>query len=140
MKLFMSYKTNQSFIERGKAMEQNEQAYQEVSENSGVETAALAPEAMRYRRQAQAAEKELAALREAHQRQAEELARLKEEAEGKAAAAPEPAGNAGVKTQGVREIRSGSLRGLMERAAVRAAESGRRADLQEYLRVRRAYV
>lgn len=45
-----------------------------------------------------------------------------------------------VKTQGARELRGGSLRGLMERAAVRAAESGRRADLQEYLRVRRAFV
>jgi len=123
-------------------------------------------EAMQYRKRALAAERELAALKEkiegglketpspAHQNadcmasgkyavDDRILVRGTPPCQGESFLAGEHVGSPlreTVKTQGARELRGGSLRALMERAAVRAAESGRRADLQEYLRVRRAFV
>lgn len=105
-------------------------------------------EAIRYRRRARAAEKELAELKEVHEKQGKELAELKGKAEGGQKDTPSPA-NAGtgplqgesfLKTQGVKETRTGGARGKLQSAARRAAESGRRVDLQEYLRARRAFV
>ncbi len=137
-------------------MEHTEHGH-EVSEGSGTEKMASVVEAIRYRRRAQAAEKELTALKEQYEKQGKELAEVREKAEGgekkgEHTGSPLRQGEslAGehtgsplretVKTQGARELRGGSLRGLMERAAVRAAQSGRRTDLQEYLRARRAFV
>lgn len=91
-------------------------------------------EAIRYRKRAQAAEKELSELKELHDTQARELEQLKEQVEAEAAA------NAASMTQGVKETRTGGARNRLEAAATRAAESGKRADVQEYLRLRRNYV
>lgn len=91
-------------------------------------------EAIRYRKRAQAAEQELSELKELHDTQAKELEQLKEQVEAEAAV------NAASMTQGVKETRTGGARNRLEAAATRAAESGKRADVQEYLRVRRAYV
>jgi len=52
----------------------------------------------------------------------------------------ERAGLTTVKTQGVKETRTGGARGMLAAAAGRASQSGSRADLQEYLRARRGYV
>jgi hypothetical protein len=127
-------------------MEHTEHGH-EVSEGSGTEKMASVVEAMQYRLRAQAAEKELAELKEQYEKQGKELAEVREKAEGGEKDTPSPLcgtppsqGESFLRTQGARKLRGGSLRGLMERAAVRAAQSGRRADLQEYLRVRRAYV
>jgi hypothetical protein len=46
---------------------------------------------------------------------------------------------AGAKTSGVKDKLSGTT-GVLERAAKKAANTGSRADLQEYLRVRRNFV
>lgn len=91
-------------------------------------------EAIRYRKRAQAAEQELSELKELHDTQAKELEQLKEQVEAEAAV------NAASMTQGVKETRTGGARNRLEAAATRAAESGKRADVQEYLRLRRNYV
>lgn len=117
-------------------------------------------EAIRYRKRAQAAEKELSELKELHDAQGKELEQLKEQL-GKfntpSLQPPPPSGVlpldrgrannvlqgesfSGVMTQGVKETRTGGARNRLEAVATRAAESGKRADVQEYLRVRRAYV
>jgi len=133
-------------------------------------------EAIRYRRRAQAAEKELAELKEVHEKQGKELAGLREKMEGGLKDTPSPlrgtpplqgesflvgdhggaplrqgesvvvgtahptGERAAVKTQGVKETRTGGARVMLAAAAGRAAKSGSRVDLQEYLRARRQYV
>jgi len=99
-------------------------------------------EAIRYRKRAQAAEKELDELKQAHEKQAEELAGMKDEVEQlKAAVLNDPSlqSNA-VKTQGVKESRTSGVRTMLQNAARQAADSGSRADMQEYLRLRRNYL
>jgi len=130
-------------------------------ESGGVEEK-LVPvvEAIRYRRRAQAAEKELAELKEVHEKQGRELAGLREKMEGGLKDTPSPlrgtpplqgesvvvgtahptGERAAVKTQGVKETRTGGARVMLAAAAGRAAKSGSRVDLQEYLRARRQYV
>ena len=122
-------------------------------------------EAIRYRKRAQAAEKELLELKELHEKQGEELVVLKEQAEtledtAKQSMTVAPAeGSAeenmstasvdmapnnsvitGHKTQGVRETRTGGARTVLQTAAKQAAHSGSRSDVQEYLRIRRSFV
>jgi hypothetical protein len=50
-----------------------------------------------------------------------------------------PAAAVGSRTSGAKDKLSGTA-GTLERAAKRAANTGSRADLQEYLRVRRNFV
>jgi hypothetical protein len=95
-------------------------------------------EVIGYRVRAQAAEKELSELKELYEKQGQELAELKGQIESSGDLTP--AVNASCKTQGVKESRAGGSRAMLEGAARRAAESGSRADIQEYLRARRRYV
>lgn len=44
------------------------------------------------------------------------------------------------KTQGVKEVRGSGGRAVLEKAAKRAAGSGNRTDVQEYMRIRRSFV
>ncbi|MCI0498287.1 MAG: hypothetical protein L0Y36_01210 [Planctomycetales bacterium] len=44
------------------------------------------------------------------------------------------------KTQGVKEVRGGGGRVVLEKAARRAARTASRTDVQEYLRIRRSFV
>ena len=99
-------------------------------------------EAIRYRKRAQAAEKQLAQLRQEHEQQGEQFAALKEEVEKLKAAEAEQlsASTATVQTQGVKESRTGGARTKLQTAARQAAVSGSRADVQEYLRLRRNFV
>ncbi len=103
-------------------------------------------EAIRYRKRAQAAEKELAELKEKH---AEEVADLKAQIESVTTPSllrstpplqGESLSSQSVKTQGVKETRTPGGRSLLQNAAKQAAGSGSRSDVQEYLRLRRAYV
>lgn len=125
---------------------------------TGEEKRVPVVEAIRYRKRAQAAEKELSELKELHDEQGKELEQLKEQAEKfNALQPPPPSGvlslergrannflqgesHSGVMTQGVKETRTGGARNMLDAAATRAAQSGKRADVQEYLRVRRNYV
>ena len=105
-------------------------------------------EAIRYRKRAQAAEKELAELKTRHETQGRELAQLKDTVEtleaGAAAAVPDGAAPRRAatpdRTQGVKESRTGGARTRLQTAARQAAVSGSRADVQAYLRIRRHYV
>ena len=101
-------------------------------------------EAIRYRKRAQGAEKELLELKEMHEKQSEELAALKGNAEESENTAKQnltvAPGKISHKTQGVKEIRTGGARNLLQTAAKQAAGSGSRSDVQEYLRVRRSFV
>ena len=127
----------------------------EEAETSVSEKLVPVSEAIRYRKRAQAAEKELSELKELHEKQGEELAALNSSMERKRhdktadTADPIPslalraAGNdatRAVKTQGVKETRTGGARTQLETAAKQAAHSGSRSDVQEYLRIRRQYV
>ncbi|MBL7215207.1 MAG: hypothetical protein ISS71_05970 [Phycisphaerae bacterium] len=99
-------------------------------------------EAIRYRKRAQAAEKELSELKESHENQDAELAQLKEQVQGlentvKQTVTPEHDNH---KTQGVKETRTGGARSMLQTAAKQAAGSGSRSDVQEYLRLRRNFV
>lgn len=123
----------------------NEPAVCEGEEAGTVEKLVPVSEAIRYRRRAQAAEKELGELKASYDKQERELAALKEQAPaaaGPAANIPAPAGQTDgpVKTQGVKEARTTGTRTMLQQAAKQAAGSGSRADVQEYLRLRRAYV
>lgn len=123
-------------------MNQNER---EIDKEEGREDGVGAGEVIRYRQQAERAEKELSELKELHEKQGQELAELKDEKlntpsllRGTGPLQGESVN--GVKTQGVKELRAGGSRAMLEGAARRAAQSGSRADIQEYLRARRRYV
>ena len=119
----------------------------ELPEDKPVVEEKLVPvsEAIRYRKRAQAAEKELSELKESHNEQSEQLAQLKEQVEGlqdavkQSLAAAAENGN-GQKTQGVKGTRTGGARSTLQTAAKQAADSGSRSDVQEYLRLRRNFV
>lgn len=101
-------------------------------------------EAIRYRKRAQAAEKELSELKQTHEQQADELSVLKEKVQQLEEAAEQSAADSVKdthhKTQGVKESRTGGARTLLQNAARQAADTGSRADVQEYLRLRRNFV
>jgi len=112
-------------------------------------------EAIRYRKRAQAAEKELSELKELHEKQKEELKAMNNSMERQRhdkttdTGSPIPAlalraadNNAAppVKTQGVKETRTSGARNVLQAAARQAAGSGSRKDVQEYLRIRRCFV
>jgi hypothetical protein len=119
----------------------------DAGEDAGVEKLVPVSEAIRYRRRAQAAEKELGELKESYEKQEQELAALKEQAETlentarqSLAAAPGSSPGNNHKTQAVKEARTMGTRSMLQHAAKQAAGSGSRADVQEYLRLRRQYV
>ena len=123
------------------------QDIEELPEDEPVVEEKLVPvsESIRYRKRAQAAEKELSELKESHDEQNVQLAQLKEQVESLQDAVKESLAAAtendnGQKTQGVKETRTGGARSMLQNAAKRAADSGSRSDVQEYLRLRRAYV
>lgn len=114
-------------------------------------------EAIRYRKRAQAAEKELDELKERLEQQGGQVEQLKQEietfktsspvrgagplqGEGHLPQASSLAAQASVKTQGVKETRTTGTRTLLQHAAKQAAVSGSRTDVQEYLRLRRNFV
>lgn len=108
-------------------------------------------EAIRYRKRAQAAEKELDELKERLEQQGGQVEQLKQEVETLKTPAPVREGEsrlqasslvpqASVKTQGVKETRTTGTRTLLQHAAKQAAVSGSRTDVQEYLRLRRNFV
>ena len=112
-------------------------------------------EAIRYRKRAQAAEKELSELKERAESlkspsplrgtgplQGESLLDAKSENPAKQSltVAPDNPVSTSYKTQGVKETRTSGARGLLQNVAKQAARSGSRSDVQEYLRVRRQYV
>ncbi|MBC8391448.1 MAG: hypothetical protein H8E17_02630 [Deltaproteobacteria bacterium] len=110
----------------------------EEAETSLNEKLVPVGEAIRYRKRAQAAEKELSELKQSHEKQGEELAALKEsEATGVSGRSEQ---STAAKTQGVRETRTGGARTQLQTAAKQAASSGSRSDVQEYLRIRRSFV
>jgi len=129
-------------------------------EAGGTNEEKLVPvsEAIRYRKRAQAAEKELGELKESFEKQGEELATLNEQTEssktpsslrgtgplqGESLNVPKQDASATLvlkKTQGVKEPRTGGARGVLQGAARQAANSGSRSDVQEYLRLRRSFV
>lgn len=125
----------------------SEPAVREGEEAGDVEKLVPVSEAIRYRKRAQAAEKELGELKASYEKQERELAALKEQAEGSEntarqslTAAPGSSPGNHHKTQGVKEVRTTGTRSMLQHAAKQAAGSGSRADVQEYLRLRRAYV
>ena len=137
----------------------DEHAHDERRSGTQSEKRVPVSEAIRYRKRAQAAEKELLELKERHDKQSEELAALKEiragnvsDRSGQAESLKTPSLlqstpplqgeslNKAVKTQGVKETRTSGARGLLQNAAKQAAGSGSRSDVQEYLRIRRSYV
>ena len=144
---------------------EDEHAYASVGHGTQVEKLIPVSEAIRYRKRAQAAEKELLELKELHEKQGEELAvlkgqtgRLEDTAKQSLTVAPVkdstgenmPTASVGMapnnvvstshKTQGVKETRTRGARGMLQNVAKQAAGSGSRSDVQEYLRVRRQYV
>ena len=126
----------------------------EEAETSVSEKLVPVSEAIRYRKRAQAAEKELGELKELHEKQGEEFEQLKQEVEllktPSGPSTPSPLRgtpplqgeslSSTVKTQGVKETRTGGARTMLQTAAKQAAHSGSRTDVQEYLRIRRSFV
>ena len=110
--------------------------------NTSSEKLVPVGEAIRYRKRAQAAEKELEELKVSHQKQDDELTSLKEQLEavqdGRVSDRPGESGT--VRTQGVKEARATGTRSVLQNAARQAAGSGSRADVQEYLRLRRNFL
>ena len=90
------------------------------------------------------ASKEIAALKEKHAAEiaalTEQVAALRDAVKDSLSAAGEGSGSeAPSKTAGVKELRGGA-RSVLAAAASQAHQTGSRADVQEYLRLRRNYV
>ncbi len=132
--------------------ENNEQStVTSEQEETGVsEKLVPVSEAIRYRKRAQAAEKELGELKERLEQQGGEAEQLKQTIETlKTPTSLRGTGplqeenhlpQASIKTQGVKETRATGTRTRLQHAARQAAVSGSRTDVQEYLRLRRSFV
>lgn len=130
--------------ERPNAADPN-QLPQETGAETQPEKRVPVSEAIRYRKRAQAAEKELNEVKESHEKQTDELTALKEQVQALQQAVEQHAQQAAETTvsqmtQGVKETRTGGARTTLQTAARQAAESGSRADVQEYLRLRRNFM
>jgi hypothetical protein len=101
-------------------------------------------EAIRYRKRAQAAEKELGELKERLEQQQAEFEEMKQEVEALNTCSTSQDSSliphVSTKTQGVKESRTGGARTMLQTAARQAVGTGSRADVQAYLRLRRQYV
>ncbi len=129
------------------AVTSDEESRQDTGGTGDSQSEKLVPvsESIRYRKRAQAAEKELSELKESHNEQNEQMAALKEQVESlqdavKQSLVAATENDNRQKTQGVKETRTGGARTMLQTAAKQAAHSGSRSDVQEYLRFRRAYV